>query len=362
MLRNQTWWVGAVLLVAASSCGSSSDLGEGVGESQSSDIVETNTAGAIASTSSTDAIEPDGPATILPPLQPFTIHVEGHRGARGLKPENTLQAFETALDIGVSTLELDLHLSSDGQVVVWHDDVLGPDKCRFADHVDPALEYPDGGVAIASITADQLSDYYCDINPDPQRFPKQVNTATALAEDQYQPVTLAAVFSFVERYVGSSEKTDEQRGLAAVVEFNIETKREVDNPESIGDDFNGTDPGQFELEVLDNIESAGLADRVVIQSFDHRSLLAIRSVDPDIRLAALTAFETPQLPDYAAFGAAIWSPNFNVLTEELLEEAHALGLLVIPWTINEASDMVRILDLGSDGFITDRPDIAASLR
>jgi glycerophosphoryl diester phosphodiesterase len=324
--------------------------------------------------STADEGSPDGPVGENPPsgpgadpartteeFAPLPFHVEGHRGARGLKPENTLPAFETALDIGVTTLELDLHLSADDKVVVWHDNTLGADKCRLADDGSGA-EFPAEGVAIAASTLAQLGAYRCDLNPDPQRFPDQDNTPTALAEDRYEPLTLAALFAFVADYANSPGKTDEQRARAAAVEFNIETKRDVDDPAGIGDGFDGVTPGRFELEVLAVVEAAGLGDRVVIQSFDHRSLWAIRSVDADIRLAALTSLEPPDLADYAARGADIWSPNFNVMSSQLVDEAHALGLRVIPWTVNRAEDMTDVLERGADGLITDRPDIAAAMQ
>jgi len=289
------------------------------------------------------------------------LHVEGHRGARGLKPENTLPGFETALDVGVTTLELDLHFLADGQVVVWHDKSLGSDKCRFADQVDPNREFPQEGVPIASLTEADLKDYECDLNPDPRRFPNQENSPTQIYGHQYQPITLAAVFDLVDAYVTSPTKTGEQRAGAAVVQFNIETKRDPADPASIGDGFDGVNPGPFELAVLAVVAAADMADRVVIQSFDHRSLWAIRSVDADIRLAALTVNEAPDLAAYAAGGASIWSPNFRAISPELIAEAHAEGLLVIPWTVNDREDMLAVIAQGADGLITDRPDIAAAL-
>jgi len=168
------------------------------------------------------------------------------------------------------------------------------------------------------------------------------------------------VFDLVEDYEQSTDKTDEQRAGAAVVQFNIETKRDPRDPAAIGDDFDGVNAGRFELAVLDAVAAADLADRVVIQSFDHRSLWAIRAIDSDIRLAALTATERPDLEEYSARGASIWSPNYQVLTRELVEQAHAVGLLVIPWTVNDRQDMLHVIDLGVDGLITDRPDIAIS--
>ncbi len=288
------------------------------------------------------------------------LDIEGHRGTRGLKPENTLPAFETALDLGVSTLELDMHLTSDNQIVVWHDARLGADKCRFIDNStnDAGGSYPGEGITIASQTLEQLDDIVCDLNPDPSRFPDQDNGPTALAGSRYQPATLTEFFAFVANYAQSEEKTEDQRANAAQVEFNIETKREVGDPSTIGDDFDGVTPGRFEIEVLAAVEAAGVGERVIIQSFDHRSLWAIRSVNADIRLSALTSSGVPDLGELAANGATIWSPNFQSLNPDMIDRAHAAGLLVIPWTVNERSQMNELVDMGVDGLISDRPDIA----
>lgn len=350
------------LAVLAVSCGSG---GSGSGGSDE----ESSPPGSITTVPESSTTTVAGSPSASPPTTtsiesstPEPIHIEGHRGARGLKPENTLPAFETALDIGVSTLELDLHLSADDEVIVWHDEVLGSDKCRLADDAPDGLEAPGtGGIPIRSLSAADLAGYRCDLNPDQSRFPDQDGSPTVLAGDRYQPVTLSAVFDFVARYAESPDKTEEQRAGAALVEFNIETKRDPAHPEGIGDDFDGTNPGVFELGVLDTVAAAGLSDRVVIQSFDHRSLWAIRAVDPDIRLAALTFRGPPDLAGYALRGADIWSPNFNEATPGRIEEAHELGLLVIPWTVNDPDDMTALLDSGADGLITDRPDVAAQL-
>jgi len=291
------------------------------------------------------------------------VRIEGHRGARGLKPENTLPSFETALDVGVAVLELDLHLSADNQLVIWHDDTLEADKCRLTQDAPDSLADPasGNGVLIRELRIDDLQYYRCDINPDPGRFPEQDNDPTALAGNNYQPLTLPELFDFVEGYATSGEKSAEQRENAASVEFNLETKRDPSGRDNIGDGFDGTEPGRFELELLATIGAAGLGDRAVIQSFDHRSLWSIRSVNPDIRLAALSSRSIPDLEELANNGADIWSPDFRRLNGDLIDQAHDLGLLVIPWTVNEATDMTRLLDLGADGIITDRPDIGVGL-
>lgn len=292
------------------------------------------------------------------------LDIQGHRGARGLQPENTLPAFETALDLGVTTLELDLHFTADGQIVVWHDPIVHPDKCRLDS--DASLSGPDLGEAnetdirIAGFSRADLMAYRCDKNPDENRFPNQLPTPTAIAGDSYQIVTLDQLFDFVAEYATSDLKTPEQKAAATNVRFNVETKRDPDRPETINDGFDGTSPGPFELALLALIEDHGLSNRVVVQSFDHRSLRAIRSQDPAIRLAALTSRNVPFGADFADF-ADIWSPDYRSLSASSLEAAHAAGLQVIPWTVNEPADMTRLIDLGVDGLISDRPDLLVAL-
>ena len=297
-------------------------------------------------------------SAVLPP----GFDVQGHRGARGLQPENTLPAFETALDLGVSTLELDLHLTADGEVVIWHDEALTRDKCGLSTMAAPPLppDPDDRAVAgdalyLSRLTFADLQRYRCDRNPDPSRFPDQRATLTTLAGDNYQIVRLADLFAFVARYVGSDAKSAAQRANAAAVNFNIETKRKPDDPAAIGDDFDGVNPGRFEQEIARIVGAAGLTDRVIVQSFDHRSLWAMRTLLPDMPLAALTTGPAA-LPEFAERGATIWSPNYTTLSAAQLAEAHALGLAVIPWTVNDPADMQRLIALGVDGLITDRPD------
>ncbi|NKQ36619.1 MAG: hypothetical protein HF973_13520 [Chloroflexi bacterium] len=300
---------------------------------------------------------------------PENIDAEGHRGTRGLKPENTLPAFETALDLGVDTLELDLHYTSDGVVVLWHDDKIEKDKCRLDPDSDVEAPDPDSlikwgdALMISQLTLEQLKAYQCDRNPDEDTFPDQDNAPTALAGSNYRPVALAELFDFVQAYSQSEEKSEAQRANAAQVQFNIETKRKPDNPKAISDGFDGQNPGPFELEILRLVDEYGLEDRVIIQSFDFRSIWAIRSVNDTIRLAALSRQAgSADLPEIAAKGANIWSPKYSTLTEPLVSKAHKLGLQVVPWTVNDPDDMRAMLEMGVDGIISDRPDILLGLK
>lgn len=293
------------------------------------------------------------------------IDLQGHRGARGLRPENTLPSFEAALDAGVTTLELDLHLSADNVVMVWHDPIIDPAKCRLDPNAATTAPDPDDpsigedARRIRNLTAAQIAAYRCDRNPDPDRFPDQEAAAGEIAGDDYFVPTLDEVFRFVDDYASSDVKPEGLRDNARFVRFNVETKRRADDPAAIGDGFDGVSAGPFELAVLEAIDRAGTESRTTIQSFDHRSLWAIRAVNGRIGLAALTT--RSDIPDFAALagqGATIWSPDYRSVDAESIAEAHAAGLAVIPWTVNDPVDMASLIDLGVDGIITDRPDLA----
>lgn len=296
---------------------------------------------------------------------PPNFDAQGHRGARGLLPENTLPAFEAALDYGVTTLELDLHYTQDGQVVIWHDPIIDKNKCRLPE--DSAIDAPDPRNPLRRIFISQQSlatiqSYQCDQNPESGRFPDQQALTMPLAGHNYRIITLGELFDFVDNYVKSVEKSAEQVENAAAVQFNIETKRNPNHPEYIGDGFTGGEAGPFEMAILEEINARGLTERVIIQSFDHRSLRTIRELDESIRLAALTTGGEAKIKVYYGYQFDIWSPNYNDLTLGLIEEAHEHGLQVIPWTVNDPAIMRALLQMGVDGLITDRPDILLTLE
>ena len=286
------------------------------------------------------------PHTVVGKTVSPAFDVQGHRGARGLQPENTLPAVETALDAGVSTLELDLHLTRDEALVIWHDPVLSADKCD-----GPGLA--DGrAVRIRELRYKQLGDYTCPHNPDPARFPDQRATPTAIVGDDYRIVRLEVLLDFLRAYADSGVKTRAQRENAASVRLNLELKRVEAEPWRIADGFDGTHPATFEKTLIDLIRARDLVDRVTVQSFDHRSLAAIHSVAPEIVLAALTT-DRADLAAIRRLGASVWSPQHETLTRARVDEAHSLGLRVVPWTVNSAARIAALIDMGVDGIITD---------
>lgn len=277
-----------------------------------------------------------------------TFDVQGHRGARGLIPENTLPAFERALQLGVDTLELDLHFTRDQRVVVFHDPILSAGKCRRA-----APDAPDLPAAIAGLTLKDLKrGYVCDVKQ--PEFPRQDPTFRGeIAGGDYRVATLQEVFGLVAAYGRAADPAYARR-----VRFNAETKRVPFDPQHIGDDGEA-----FERAVVRLVERNGLTDRVTVQSFDHRSALRVRQLNPAIDTVVLTSTGSPVRPDLLAreARAAVWSPTFRFVDRELLERAHRGGIRVIPWTVNEEASMRALIQMGVDGIITDVPDVLLAL-
>ncbi len=287
-----------------------------------------------------------------------SFDLQAHRGGRGLMPENTLAAFSHALDIGATTLELDTGLTADGVVVVAHDTTLNPDLTRDASGAWLAARGP----AIRSLTLAQLQRYDVGrINP-ASNYGKQF--ASQLPRDGERIPTLAQLFERVR-----------ERG-ANQVQFNIETKLDPAKPDETAS------PEAMVRALLAEIDKAGMARRVTIQSFDWRTLVLVGQLAPQMPRAWLTSARTlkdsrwtaglrvedfgsiPQLVKAAAgarSGPVIWSPVATELTPALVKEAHSLGFRVLPWTVNQRADMARLIDAGVDGLITDYPDVLREL-
>ena len=297
-------------------------------------------------------------AALLLPGCATRLDLQGHRGARGLAPENTLAAFSKALEVGVTTLELDVGITRDGVVVVSHDRYLNPDVARDAQgqHLNQR------GPVIASLTFAELQRY------DVGRLKPGSNYAKSFPQQQAvdgeRVPALKALFDLVV-----------QRG-AGDVRFNIETKISPAVPEDT------LAPEPFVRALIAEIRNAGLTRRATIQSFDWRTLLIAQKEAPEIVTVYLTsqqgAGDTVQVgkpgasiwlagfdvDDYGgsvpktvkAAGGTVWSPNFKDVTEPLVREAQSLGLKVVPWTVNDEADWSRLLDWKVDGIITDYPD------
>jgi glycerophosphoryl diester phosphodiesterase len=275
---------------------------------------------------------------------PTLFDLQGHRGARGLKPENTLPGFEVAFDLGVTTVETDLHLTSDGEVVIFHDPVVSGRLCSPA---------PFPPASVSCLTLAELRHYRADRNPDPRRFPDQDTSVTPRAAsfaerhgiDPYTPPTLAELFAFAAEFPRPAR-------------FDLELKRVPGRPERIG----GA-PGQLEQRVLEAIRAAGMVERCSVRSFDHRSVSALRQLEPRLTAAVLIAGTAPVAPARLAHDAdaQIYCPDVDFLDEMQVRQCHAEDVRVVPWTVNDPEDWLRLLDWGVDGITTDFPDRLAHL-
>ena len=291
---------------------------------------------------------------IAAPVHAFDL--QAHRGGRGLRPENTLASFENAIAIGVTTLELDIAITADGVPVISHEPYLNPAIVR--DRQGRWLE--SAGPLIHSLTLRELQAYDVGrLNPD-RGYGKAFGMQQP--QDGLHIPTLASLFERV-RALGATD-----------VQFDIETKVFPDKPD------NTLPPEQFVKTLLAVINAAGMTERVMIQSFDWRTLRLVHDMEPGMRTVYLTVQSATSnnvadsrwtdgllVADYPsiahmikAAGGNVWAPNFNSIDESAIKRAHSLGLQVIPWTVNAVADMRRLMDWGVDGIITDYPDRCAS--
>ncbi len=256
------------------------------------------------------------------------IEVQGHRGARAVRPENTLAAFDYALEVGVDTLELDLAVTKDRHVVVAHDPHLTAERC-----LGPDAKRLGAPIAIASLTLEQLKTYDCGSLKNP-RFPRQ-----SLAPAQIP--TLDEVFTHVKKSKHPAAKT---------VQFNIETKIFPAHP-----DLTPT-PERFAELVVKIVRRHKLVARTIVQSFDHRTLVAVKKLESKLRIAMLQPDGLPPLvPIARALGAEIVSPHHEWIRKQDVDQLHRIGVRVVPWTANDEAAWARLLELGVDGIITDDP-------
>lgn len=280
-------------------------------------------------------------STLLAQIYIPMFDLQGHRGARGIRPENSIPAFLIALDSGVTTIELDLAITKDKQIVVSHEPwmsaaiCLQPDGASISDGEEKSLN-------IYQMDYEQVRKFDCGSKGN-EKFPEQVKMKTA------KPL-LRDVIIAVEHHIKSYSLYE--------VDYNIEIKTSPP-----GDGKFHPSPEVFSDLVYNLIDQYLPLERVVIQSFDFRVLKYWHEKYPDIRLSALV--ENPRSVDAnlksLGFTPSVYSPYFKLLTKEKVDYLHKLKIRVIPWTVNETADMQKLLEWKVDGFITDYPDRAATL-
>ena len=299
-----------------------------------------------------------GAALLCLALQAQAFDLQGHRGARGLAPENTLPGFALALSLGVSTLETDIAVTRDGVLIISHDPALNPDITRG----------PDGQFLNARGPVIWHTDF-----AELQRYDVgRLKPGTRYAEQypQQQPSDGARLPKLDELFALVKKSGNEQVRLA------LEIKTRPTEPDET------PAPEPFARALVDAVRAAGLEKRTTILSFDWRALQAVQKLAPEIGTVYLS-IQRPNSDNigagkpgpwpwtagiaYAdhgsvpkmikAAGGRIWSAQHADLDAAKVKEAQALGLTVLAWTVNDPVQIARVMDLGVDGIVSDRPDL-----
>jgi len=290
-------------------------------------------------------------------LQAQAFDLQGHRGARGLAPENTLPGFALALSLGVTTLETDIAVSRDGVLVISHDPALNPDITRG----------PDGQFLSGRGPVIWFTDF-----AELQRYDVgRLKPGTRYAEQypEQKPHDGARLPRLEELFALVKKSGNDKLRLA------LEIKVRPDAPDET------MAPEPFARKLVDAVRAAGMAQRTTILSFDWRALQAVQKMAPEIGTVYLS-IQQPQTDNIGAgrpgastftagishaehgsvpkmikaSGGRIWSAFHLDLSAAKVKEAQALGITVLAWTVNEPAQIARAMDLGVDGIVTDRPD------
>ncbi len=258
------------------------------------------------------------------------IEVHGHRGARARFPENTIPAFEHALKASADALEMDLNVTKDGVLVVHHDTRINRDICLTAGGTK--IKNP---ILIFETTLDELKKLDCGSVKHPDH-----------AQQTTVPGTHIPTFEEVLNWLASSKLPQ-----AKTIRLNVETKISPEEPKA------GPPPKEFVQLVIDLLKKKNFLKRTVLQSFDYRTLIEARKIEPSIQIAALSDNSREDLVQTAKdLRANYISPKWQMVQFKLVESLHANGVKVLPWTVNDRLGWAHLIAMGVDGIITDDPE------
>ncbi len=269
-------------------------------------------------------------------ISPQQIDWQGHRGARGLMPENTIPAFLKALEFPVSTLELDVVISKDEQIVVSHEPWMSYKICSHPDG-RPVLKNKEKHLNIFQMSYDEIRRFDCGKRGNPDYPHQQVLAA-------HKPL-LREVVEAVEQFCKANNRD--------LIRYNIEIKSRAN-----WDDVFAPTPQRFVEIFLGEINRLGIRDRVIVQSFDMRSLRAVHEMD-ETMMTSLLVYNWKGLNKNLkrlGYMPDIYSPYFRYVNKRLVKKVHTRGMRIIPWTVNSPKNIRKMIDLGVDGIITDYPD------
>jgi glycerophosphoryl diester phosphodiesterase len=276
-------------------------------------------------------------ATLLNMTTSYAFEIQGHRGARARLPENSIPAFIYAYEIGVDVIELDLVVSKDRVLVVNHDLRINPQLCL--DKLGKSIPSP--GPLVFLLNWSEIKSFDCGSKPNP-RFPDQ----------KLIPGTRITRLSDVFTTLDILEKKSKRP-----IRFNIETKidpRKRDESPS---------PEEFAQILYDMLVKFNKLKSATVQSFDERTLIAIKKIDPEVKTVILN--ENPwnnSIQQALRIGASVVSPYFKFVSKKYVDRAHKNGLQVIPWTPNTESEWKKLMSLEVDGIITDDPESLQKLQ
>jgi glycerophosphoryl diester phosphodiesterase len=274
---------------------------------------------------------------VKPPLGVFDK--QGHRGCRGLMPENTFPAMKKALDLGVTTLEMDIVFTKDKQAVLSHEPFFNHEITTKPDG-SYVTEAEEKSLNIYKMSYDEVKKYDVGIKPHP-RFPKQQKLKV------YKPL-LSDLLDSVQEYMMSSKR--------ALPYFNIETKTDPAT-----DNIYHPAPEEFVELLVAVIKEKNIEEQVIIQSFDFRTLQYLHQHYPTIRTAMLIEdFDKRSLDEQVkslGYVPSIYSPAYQLVNEELLKKCHTQNMKVIPWTVNDKETIAKLKAIGVDGLISDYPNL-----
>jgi len=270
-----------------------------------------------------------------------SFDLQGHRGARGLAPENSIPAFLLAFDLGVTTLEMDAVINAEGHVVVSHEAWMSASICSHPDGRAVELS-EEKNLRIYAMNGAEMAAYDCGKRGHPG-FPRQ----------RPMPVS-KPLLRDVFRAVASHADATQGRARGGAVRYNIEIKSRPEydgafHPEVV----------EFAASLYALVKESGLVAQTTIQSFDPRALEAVHRIDPQISTSLIVDNAGGLQANLARLGftPAVYSPYFRLLDTLQVEAAHALGMRVIPWTVNDEETMLELITMGVDGLITDYPDL-----
>ena len=277
-------------------------------------------------------------SAVAQPHRPFDL--QAHRGGRGLRPENTIPAMRHALALGVTTLEMDVAISQDKQVLLSHDPFMNADFAYRPDG-QPIAKAEEKSLKLYEMPYAEIRRYDVGSHGNP-KFPQQQPVLT------YKPL-LAEVIDSAEAYARSHHRP--------APFYNIETKTSP-----AGDGIYHPGPEDFVRLLLAVVAAKGIQKRVIIQSFDPRTLEIAHRTQPRLRTALLVE-NTDGLEQNLlrlSFKPTIYSPQYKLVNKELVQDCHERNMLVIPWTVNKPDEAARLIQQQVDGFITDYPNLVGS--